>query len=106
MTGPLGLAGAADGQRVTTPAGAPPLAGVRGVGRPARVAGGCSSASTRRRPASPTSSPHPMGGQVYLTIRFYLYGDQAAAAAARAEPVWQAWLNERFPMPAEPAMAG
>ena len=43
-----------------------------------------------------------MGGQVYLSIRFYLYGDQAAAAAARAEPVWQAWMNEHFPIVVSP----
>jgi uncharacterized protein YndB with AHSA1/START domain len=41
---------------------------------------------------------HPMGGQVYLTIRFYLYGDQASAVVARAEPTWQAWMNEHFPI--------
>ena len=38
-----------------------------------------------------------MGGQVYLSVRFYLYGDQAAAAVARDEPLWQAWMQEKFP---------
>jgi hypothetical protein len=38
----------------------------------------------------------PMGGQVYLPIRVFLYGDRAAAAAARDEPVWQAWMSEHF----------
>ncbi len=41
-----------------------------------------------------------MGGQVYLTIRVYLYGDQAPAAVTRAEPEWRAWMNAHFPMPA------
>ena len=40
--------------------------------------------------------PHAMGGQIYLSIRFFLYGDQAPAAVARAEPTWQAWVNEHF----------
>jgi hypothetical protein len=40
-----------------------------------------------------------MGGQVYLISRFFLYGDQAPAAAAHAEPEWQAWLNAHFPLP-------
>jgi hypothetical protein len=31
----------------------------------------------------------------------YLYGDQAAETVARETPVWQAWLQERFPMPTE-----
>jgi hypothetical protein len=44
----------------------------------------------------------PMGGQVYLPIRLYLFGDQAAAVAAREEPAWQAWMARHFPMPAQP----
>ena len=39
----------------------------------------------------------PMGGQVFLSLRIYLYGDRAAAAAAGDEPRWQAWISERFP---------
>ena len=41
-----------------------------------------------------------MGGQVFLSIRFHLYGDTAEALVAREEPTWQAWLAETFP--AEP----
>jgi hypothetical protein len=48
--------------------------------------------------------PHAMGGQVYLTIRFYLYGDQAPAAVTRIELMWQAWMNEHFPLPAAVAV--
>ena len=40
----------------------------------------------------------PMGGQTYLSIRFFLYGDSAAAAVASAEPEWSRWFAERFPM--------
>jgi hypothetical protein len=43
-----------------------------------------------------------MGGQVYLMIRFYLYGDRAPAAVARSEPEWQAWVNEHFPIAVGP----
>jgi hypothetical protein len=46
----------------------------------------------------------PMGGQVMLFADFYLYGDQAAATiAARAEPAWKAWMNEKFPAAAPDA---
>jgi uncharacterized protein YndB with AHSA1/START domain len=38
-----------------------------------------------------------MGGVVYVSGRLYLYGDRAAAVAARDEPLWQAWMAERFP---------
>jgi uncharacterized protein YndB with AHSA1/START domain len=34
----------------------------------------------------------PMGGQTYVSLRFYFYGAQGAAAAAQAEPAWQGWL--------------
>lgn len=37
-----------------------------------------------------------MGGQVVISIRLYLYGIAAAEAAAREEPVWQAWIGETF----------
>ena len=29
-------------------------------------------------------------------------GDQAAGTVARETPLWQAWIDERFPMPSEP----
>ena len=34
-------------------------------------------------------------------LTFYLYGDQAAGTVARETPLWQAWFQERFPMPTE-----
>jgi hypothetical protein len=42
-----------------------------------------------------------MGPQTCVSVRIYLYGDVAAAVAAREEPRWQAWLGEHFPAPAE-----
>jgi hypothetical protein len=30
-----------------------------------------------------------------------MYGDQAAETVASETPVWEAWFQERFPMPAE-----
>ena len=39
--------------------------------------------------------------QSMVAMNLYLYGDQAAATVARETPVWQAWLQERFPMPTE-----
>src|SRR5206468_842448 len=41
------------------------------------------------------------GGQSVVAMNLYLYGDQAAATVARETPVWQAWLQERFPTPTE-----
>jgi uncharacterized protein YndB with AHSA1/START domain len=39
----------------------------------------------------------PLGEQVMLSIRFYLYGDLGAAAAAEAESDWTNWLAKQFP---------
>jgi uncharacterized protein YndB with AHSA1/START domain len=97
LTDPLGLAGATKGQRVSTPAGAPPLAGlVERVGEEAYPE------ELLLRLYEPTPGiahlfAMDMGGQVYLSIRLYLYGDQASLVVARDEPLWHAWMNEHFP---------
>jgi hypothetical protein len=36
-----------------------------------------------------------------VAVNFYHYGDQAAGTVARETPLWQAWIQERFPMPTE-----
>jgi uncharacterized protein YndB with AHSA1/START domain len=46
-----------------------------------------------------------MGGQTCLSLRVYLYGERAAAIAAREEPRWQAWMQERFPAAGDANMA-
>jgi len=97
LTGSLGLAEAAVGKRVETADGAPPLGGlVEGMG-PREYP------ELLLRVDEPTAGiAHlfalPMGGQVFLPLRLYLYGDRAPAAVARDEPVWQAWMNEHFPI--------
>ncbi|AUX30823.1 MULTISPECIES: SRPBCC domain-containing protein [Sorangium] len=95
LVGPLGLAGAAQGQRVSTSAGAPPLAGV------VESVGPSEHPELLLRLDEPAPGiAHifalPMAGQIFLPIRLFLYGDQAKAGAARAEPSWQAWMAERF----------
>jgi uncharacterized protein YndB with AHSA1/START domain len=39
------------------------------------------------------------GGMVQVYIAVYLYGANAKAAVERDEPIWQKWMDERFPMP-------
>lgn len=98
LTGALGLTGAAVGQRVSTRAGAPALAGVVDwAGQPAwpeelllRL--------DEPAPGIVHFGTHPMGGQIYLSVRVFLYGEGAAEAAARAEAAWQAWMAGQFPM--------
>jgi uncharacterized protein YndB with AHSA1/START domain len=96
LTGSLGLAGAAEGERVTSPAGAPALAGlVERVGQP-EYPEELLLRLDQPAPGLAHLFAMPMGGQVYLPIRIFLYGDRAAAAAARDEPAWQAWTSEHF----------
>lgn len=40
----------------------------------------------------------PMGGQVVLSLSFYLFGDDAEAKVAEEQPKWAAFINENFPM--------
>ena len=95
LIGSLGLAGATVGQRVSTSAGAPPLAGlVEGVG-PSEYPEICS-ASTSRRPASPTCSPCRWAARSTCRSASTCTATSAPAAAASAEPLWQAWMNEHF----------
>jgi uncharacterized protein YndB with AHSA1/START domain len=98
LTGALGLAGAAKGQRWSPPAsGVPPLAGVlERIGEGNQV----HEAIVRLDEPAPgvaVIGAYTWGGQAHAAIGFYLYGDQAAAAVSRDEPLWQAWMNERFP---------
>jgi hypothetical protein len=36
-----------------------------------------------------------------VTLSFYLYGDEATGIVASETPHWEAWVQERFPMPSE-----
>jgi uncharacterized protein YndB with AHSA1/START domain len=100
LTGLLGLAGAVPGQRVASPAGPPPLAGlVEWASQPAWL----EEVILRLDQPAPGLAhlyAQSMGEQTFLTIHIFLYGEQTAATALRAEPEWQSWLNARFPMPA------
>jgi uncharacterized protein YndB with AHSA1/START domain len=101
VAGPLGLLGAEKGQQTASSDAAPALAGhVEDAGPPEYP-------TVMLRLESPAPGlahffAMPMGGQVLLPIRFFLYGEGAADTARQIEPVWQAWLNERL----APAAAG
>jgi uncharacterized protein YndB with AHSA1/START domain len=98
LTGALGIAGdtrAEVGQWVSTSGDAPSLAGaVASVGVPEYPE--LLIHLDTPGPGIAHLFPLPMGGQVYLPIRIFLYGEQAAATAAIAEPAWQAWIAARF----------
>jgi uncharacterized protein YndB with AHSA1/START domain len=101
LTDALGLAGVVVGQRFSASAAAPPLAGV--VERVGEEAYPEELLLRLDEPAPGLAHlfAMSMGGQVYLSMRCYLYGDQAAGVVARDEPLWQAWMKERFPAAGE-----
>ena len=100
LTRALGVKGVSVGQRWTTPAGVSPLGGVVEL-----VTEDPYDALLRLDKPGPGIAAlgavtYP-GGQRVVAMNLYMYGDQAAATVARETPVWQAFLQERFPMPAE-----
>jgi uncharacterized protein YndB with AHSA1/START domain len=100
LTAALGLSRMSVGQRFAAPAGVPPLSGVveyvtqepfdalLRIDQPARGVAALGIAG------------YP-GGPSMVAMNLYMYGDQAAATVARETPLWQAWFQERFPMPTE-----
>jgi hypothetical protein len=100
LTSALGVKGVSVGQRWTTPAGVSPLSGVV-----ERVTEDPYDALLRLDKPGPGIAAlgavtYP-GGQGVVAMNLYMYGDQAADTIARETPLWQAWFQERFPMPAE-----
>jgi hypothetical protein len=101
LTEPLGLGAAAAGHTVTSTPDAPRFtATVERVG-------------TREHPElvlrlqQPVQGlahlfAMPMGGTIVLPVRFFLFGANAAQAAARMEPQWKAWIEQHFPAPVMP----
>ena len=101
LTGALGLKGVSAGQRWTSPVGVPALGGV--VEHVSQSP--CTALLRLDKPGPGTAAVGAVscGGPIMVTLSFYLYGDQAAATVARETPLWQAWVEERFPMPSEPS---
>jgi hypothetical protein len=97
FTDALGLTSVTEGHRTHTQEPAPPIAGVielavnEEVGRQLRIR------LEEPAPGIAHLFAMPMGGQVCLSLRLYLYGGQAAALARRDQPAWDAWMAERFP---------
>ncbi|HMP01566.1 MAG TPA: SRPBCC domain-containing protein [Gemmatales bacterium] len=98
LTASLGLKGLSVGQRWTAPAGAPALSGVAEHSSQSPY-------DILLRLDKPAPGVAAFGafncGQIMVGINLYLYGDQAASTVARESPLWEAWVQKRFPTPAE-----
>ncbi len=104
LTAALGLKGVSAGQRWTAPAGVP--AGTPSLGGVVEhvTQNPCNALLRLDTPGPGAAALGAVnfGGAIMVTLSFYLYGDQAAGTVARETPLWQAWIQERFPMPPEP----
>ena len=99
LTAALGVKGLSVGQRWAAPAGVPALSGVAEY-----VSHGPYDALLRLEQPGPgvgALGAFNVGGQSMVALTVYHYGDQAAGTVARETPLWQAWIQERFPMPSE-----
>ena len=102
LTAALGLNGVGAGQRWAVPAGVPALGGV--VEHVSQIwPYGALLRLDKPGPGTAALGAVNCGGPIMVTLSFYLYGDQAAGTVAHETPRWQAWIQERFPMPAEPS---
>ncbi len=98
----LGVKGVSVGQRWTTPAGVSPLGGVVEV-----ITENPNDALLRLDSPGPGiaalgTATYPSGDRV-VAMNLYLYGEHAAETVARVTPVWQSFLQERFPTPGDPS---
>ena len=100
MTAALGLKGLSVGQRCTAPAGVPALSGVAEY--VTRSPYDALLRLDKPGPGVAALGAVNFGGQSMVALNLYLYGDQAAGTVAHETPLWEAWFQERFPMPTEP----
>jgi uncharacterized protein YndB with AHSA1/START domain len=95
LVAPLGLEHAAVGQEWNAAAGVPPLSGkvqlARGGNHPHLLV-----LLDAPAPGALLLNACAMGDQSMLSMSFYFWGDSAARSASRDEPLWQAWMKERF----------
>jgi hypothetical protein len=103
LTAAFGLNGLSVGQPWTAPAGlpagVPALSGI--VEHASQNPNDLLVRLDQPRPGVAAFGSFDMGGQIMVAVNFYRYGDQAAEAAARETPPWQAWMQERFTLPVE-----
>ncbi len=95
LTAALGTKGLSVGQRWTAPVGVPALSGLAEY----ITQSPCDALLRLDKPGPGVAAlgAYNFGGQSMVALNFYHYGDQAAGTVARETPLWQAWIQERFP---------
>jgi uncharacterized protein YndB with AHSA1/START domain len=107
LTGALGLADVGEGERIGTHAAdAPTLAGT--VERVAESKHHRELMLRLDEPAPGVAFVFAFEylAQVYTSVHAYLFGPEAEAVAARDEPAWRTWMEDRFPSAEEVSETG
>lgn len=99
LTAALGLKGVGVGQPWTAPASIPALGGV--VEYATQKPYDALVRLDTPGPGVAAFGAVSFGGQSMVGLNFYLYGERSAETLAREMPTWQAWIQERFPVPME-----
>jgi uncharacterized protein YndB with AHSA1/START domain len=99
LTAALGPKGLSAGKSWTASAGVPELSGV--VEHLSQSPYRALLRFDKPGPGTAALGTVNFGGQSMVTLNFYLYGDKAAGTVARETPLWEAWIQEHFPTPAE-----
>ena len=91
----LGFSNAQPGERFAAPAGALPFSGVVDT-----VPGETEVILHIDQPTSGVAHLFvwPINDQILLSLRFYLYGEDAAKVVSREEPLWRSWMEGQFPL--------
>lgn len=98
LTSPFGVTDATKGQEVRSEAGAPLLAGKLEVARQKEEDMSAILLIREPGPGICQFFATSMGGPIYVSARFFLFGQNATATVAEAKPEWSRWFSERFPM--------
>ena len=96
LTAAFGLKGLSVAQRWTAPAGVPASSGV--VEYLTESPYDALLRLDKPGPGVAALGAYNLGGQSMVAMNIYSYGDQAAETSARETPLWQAWMQHRFPM--------
>ncbi|MGE5802720.1 MAG: SRPBCC family protein [Gemmatimonadota bacterium] len=99
LTAAFGLKGMSVAQRWTAPAGVPASSGV--VEYLTESPYDALLRLDKPGPGVAALGAYNLGGQSMVAMSIYSYGDKAAETSARETPRWQAWMQQRFPMPTE-----
>ncbi len=95
LTTALGVKGVKVGQRWSAPAGVPAFGGI--VEYFTESPFDALLRLDQPGPGIAAVGAFNCGGPSMAVLGFYLYGDEAAATAAKVTPLWDAWFQKRFP---------